>query len=273
MESRGQPSARAREQDDAFEQDIPPVIACARCGQVDCDGCAPPIAEARLLGDTEDTGMPWEREASLSHLLSSAFLSSEAFDQVFRGRGRTRIGRALSFALLAELLAVASFALPWAAGFFVLFPRMARSMAQSPLMWGFACLVLLGLVLLVVGIHWVWGLVLEWQVSRHTGERHTALGARFGLYACGWDLVTSPAGAVAAWLLYGRAQMFPRLRRAAAAPRASLRYYTETLRGLELSPAKEAIFRSFLLTSLAFLALVLVTLGVLLWSVLVHHVH
>lgn len=218
-----------------------------------------------------ESGVPWEREATLRHLFSSAFLSSEAFEPVFGGGDATRVGRALSFALLAEFVAVASFALPWAAAFFVLFPRMALNMVQSPLMWAFAGLVLFGIVLLVVGVHVIWGVVLEWQVSRHTGERRGALGARFGLYACGWDLVTSPAGALTAWLLYGRGQLLPRIKQATAAPRASLRYYTETVRGLELPAAKEAIFRSFVLTSLAFVVFVLLTLGLLVWSVLVFH--
>jgi hypothetical protein len=47
---------------------------------------------------------------------------------------------------------------------------------------------------MMVFLHGLHGLALDWAAARFGGRRR--LGLRFGLYSCGWDLATLPLGLV-----------------------------------------------------------------------------
>lgn len=108
------------------------------------------------------------------------------------------IGVALRFAVLAELLAVAGIFLaaipvvlafaPWLLELLTTDPWV-RSLTVRALVAGIP-----GLALLMVGIHASHGLGLSVGASRAGARGKPARGVRFGLYSCGWDLVTLPAG-------------------------------------------------------------------------------
>ncbi len=250
-----------------FDDDIPPAIACAVCGRPGCEGC-----EKVLSVETAST-LPWEDAAAQAPLLKSALFTVEHPDLAFGGVHPLSLGRALAFACLAELLAVSSFAVPWALGFLAVFSRLAMQMAKSPVVWLVAAIILASLVLLVVAIHLVWGIVLEWAIGRQTVPARYDQGVRFGLYACGWDLVTSPYCFFALLFTKGPGAAFTSLKRAAAAPRSSFNLYLERARGLDEAQARSAGRLSVIVTTLIFLLGVCLGFAALLWYLLFSNVY
>jgi hypothetical protein len=139
---------------------------------------------------------------------------------------------------MAEICAVGSYCLIWALGMFLAFPRLSAHMLQTRSVLFFSGSILMALIAFVVFVHALSGLVLEWAISR-TGEKPDyRLGLRFGLYACGWDLLTSPAGFV---LMLGDG-FKPALRavaQGARVPRRAVRFYLEERRGLDHQARKQ----------------------------------
>jgi hypothetical protein len=87
------------------------------------------------------------------------------------------------------------------------------------------------LVVAMVSVHAAHGLALDFA-ARRCGARKRGRGLRFGLYACGWDLITLPFGLITLALLEG----FPAARRAVplglTAPMQSAEAYLAGVHGL-----------------------------------------
>lgn len=150
--------------------------------------------------------------------------------------------RALGFAMLCELLAVASFTAVWALAFFVAVPAIARPMLTSPPILMLIFMILLGLSAFVVAIHAVWGIGLEWGIARAGGHSDMNRGIRFGLYACGWDLLTSPAGLCLQWRRSGLRRAASHVWAGTKAPRPSLLAYLDTCRQTTEREHKSAVW-------------------------------
>lgn len=150
-------------------------------------------------------------------------------DEVLAGR----ILPALAFALLAEVLAVASYAIPVVFGGQLLLVTLG---AASPA-WGLvrgvfgACL---GLGAFMVVLHVVWVAVLEVLLILRRRESQWGPAMLLGLYACGWDMVTSPGGVILGLPYGGWSRVGRLLRGATANPRAACLYYLVTTR--DVSP-------------------------------------
>lgn len=178
--------------------DVPAAVVCAHCGSPDCPGC---------LHDDEPTGasgivaiVPWERPGlgGPQRLWSTAKLSTLGAETFFAGLPDGEVAVALRFAVVAELLSVAGMCVvvvpvllafvPWV---FELLSRDAwfRELVLRALLVGIP-----GLALVMVGVHAVHGVSLDLGARRVGARAKPVRGLRFGLYSCGWDLVTLPAG-------------------------------------------------------------------------------
>ncbi|MBI4957422.1 MAG: hypothetical protein HY908_35770 [Myxococcales bacterium] len=196
------PPGRAEDAPDSELWVVPAAVLCAFCGQPDCAGCH---AEETRSGFVAI--VPWERPGKLwSRLWSTAGSATRSADTFFGALPDGPIAAALRFALLAELLAITSVALFLLPLFALALPSVAFDLLADP---GHRAAVLRGvclgiplLSLWMVGAHVLHGVALDAGARRLGGRRQRRRALRFGLYACGWDLMTGPLGALGT--LFGR---------------------------------------------------------------------
>lgn len=256
------PSLAPGSDDAIWDQDVPPVTACAHCGQALCDGCAPQELEqeASDVRPSARGALLWEqgtRGGYLRDLTLTALQTAHPDQTCFGQRKASSLLRALHFAFAAEALAITSFALPWALGFCALFPALALRLVRSPQALALGVLILAVLIVGVVILHVVWGAALEWAIARRGTPAVYALGQRFAYYACGWDLLSSPAGVllVSTYQDVGRARgaLFAGI----AVPRRALTAYLEQGRSISVERHRAIVRACFTLTSAAFFACLL----------------
>jgi hypothetical protein len=179
-------------------RDVPAIAVCAQCGDPSCPGHElyeqsgeRPIH--RLLS-WEDGETPPVRSLWKTAMTSASDL--ELWVRASRSTGNG-VGPAFTFALACELVAVAATCLPLA-------------MIGGALTWylthdAHAVLTVLALVarvaLVFVPTMIVIHLVYQWVIAREGSKLGTPISRaavmRAGLYACGWDLATGPAGILA----------------------------------------------------------------------------
>jgi hypothetical protein len=196
---------------DALE--VPAAVVCTRCGSGDCAGCSQ--TDHRASGVTAI--VPWERpgESFGARLYETALATTVGGEGFFLVLPDGSVAAALRFAALAEVLAVSSTACvltPLAVlGIPGLLERCLSSGGTRATVALATLVGVVGFTLLLVGAHAVHGLVLGRAVTR-------SRALRFGLYACGWDFGSSPAGfgwaawragGGAAWRLFGASLMSP----------------------------------------------------------------
>lgn len=227
------------------EVDIPPAIACATCGRPSCDGCEPQSD----MGPAPPSVLPWEEKGAERHqsLVETSELTATRPDLAFGKLTPGSTGRALSFALWCEGWAVGSFSLAWAAVFYALFPFVATNMASSPSVVLLATTILVALIIFVVLVHALWGVGLEWGIARAGRPASFNLGLRFGLYACGWDLLTSPAGFYFQARRLGLRGGLAAVRAGTKAPRPSIHAYLADCRRLSEDERRTAVWTAILL--------------------------
>lgn len=184
--------------------DVPAAVLCATCGQADCPGC--------LAASEHESGViaivPWERKGTLwTRLWSTATATTSGADAFFTLLPDGEISPAMRFAILAELLAVASMAaLLLPLGAFVL-PNLALHVIGDPgLRWAVLRWTALGVpavALWMVAAHVTHGAALDVGARRQGARPQRRRAVRFGLYACGWDLVSGPLGFVVTLASHG----------------------------------------------------------------------
>jgi hypothetical protein len=217
--------SNARFDDDPNDSfDVPAAVLCAFCGQADCQGCC--------AVDDQESGVvaivPWERPGAgtWSRMWSTASASTLGAETFFAALPDGELNPAVRFAVLAELLAVASMItllVPLAA---IALPGLTLELVSNPgmrmaaLRW-----ISLGVPLLaawMVVAHATHGAALDVGARRHGGRPQRRRALRFGLYACGWDLMTGPLGALMTLLSPGgRRAVGDLLSAATTAPRRS----------------------------------------------------
>jgi hypothetical protein len=234
----------------------PPVSFCATCGRTECAGCLPENVGAVPFG------LPWEQShaSALSRLWETATIGSLEPERTFAGLPEGRVAPALGFAFAAETLALGSVALCIVGSLALLAPATALELLDSrPVQVG-ASLALIGSILLMVALHALWGYCLEAGAQRGArtplGAASRAQGLRFGLYACGWDLLTSPAGVLHGLVSRGPLGLWSPLIAAARAPRAALHAYLGGCRALDAEARREALRRSTRTLAVALLILI-----------------
>lgn len=224
--------------------DVPAAVLCARCGQPDCAGCEDP--------ETEGSGVvaivPWERPGGTwQRLWATARATTLSADTFFAALPDGPVRPAAGFALLAELLAVSSMALFLIPIVAIAFPGLAAAIVSNPYLRGRVIFWLLvavpALSVWMAVAHAAHGYALDAGARRHGGRAQRRRAIRFGLYACGWDLMSGPLGAIAAAFSEGR-------KAASAALSASMRVPSRAtialLQGVyALAPANAARARRF----------------------------
>ncbi|HEY2406983.1 MAG TPA: hypothetical protein VGI10_13325 [Polyangiaceae bacterium] len=233
--------------------DVPAAVVCAACGDPACLGCSTDEA-------TYPSGIvaivPWERSGTpvLARMWHTAKLATTQSSSFFGALPDGDLASALVFALLAETLAVSGLLVCLAGTALLVLPELLHVLRGDPRLLtsivrgAFGCL--FGLVVMMVGIHSAHGFALDFVANRRT-VRKRARGLRFGLYACGWDLVTLPAGLLALALLDG-----PRAARRAfplglTAPMQAAEAYLVGVRGIALEQARVVARRATMFTGLA----------------------
>jgi hypothetical protein len=113
----------------------------------------------------------------------------------------------MRFAVLAELLAVGSFFLVLAPIAALALPTLAMEIVESPpLRWSALRWVGLGVPLLALWMvlaHVTHGAALDAGARREGARPQRRRAVRFGLYACGWDLMSGPLGGMVMLVAHG----------------------------------------------------------------------
>jgi len=251
---------RARD-DSAFDLiDVPATVVCAGCGDPACAGC---VLEERTNQSGVVAIIPWERPGLgfWRRLWQTSTLATVHARTFFGALPEGDVSTALAFALVSETLAVgglaagaallAPFFLPSLPGLLVEDPALRKAVVRG------ASAGILLLVLAMVGLHAIHGLALD-AAARRYGGRRFGRGLRFGLYACGWDLITLPLGLLVTALSSG----FAAARRAAplglTAPAQASEAFLIGMHGLSPAVARLAARRAGYLTIIP----VLLTLAV-----------
>ena len=211
---------------DRDDEGIPPVALCVRCGQGACAGCSPPSPPSPARLPWEDSPHPW-----VDRLWQTALSGSTEPERVFGELGSGRVTPALGFALLAESLALGSLVLVGGAVLWLISPELARQLLRDPEAMTAAGGLLAGSVLVMLVLHVLWGVSLDVGAGYGRGRIDVRHGARFGLYACGWDLMTSPIGLFWSLLVAGPLAGFGPVGAAARAAWPAQRAYLEACRG------------------------------------------
>jgi len=227
--------------EDALDRfDVPAAILCAYCGQADCEGC---------LADGDHSGVvaivPWERAGGLwTRLWSTATLTTTSAESFFAALPSGQLGSALRFAVLAELLAISTIAAVVAGLVAALLPELTYHAVLDPalrlaVLRGLA-LGIPGFTLWMVGAHCLHGWALDRGARLNGGARRSRQAIRFGLYACGWDLMASPVGAVATLFTKGLSATAALVGLAVRAPREACRSLLRGVYGLDEPSAARA---------------------------------
>lgn len=212
--------------------DWPPVVSCSRCGQRECSDLQCVVRAA-----APEHALPWECGGRAWHvrLWQTAVATTLEPERSFGVLPPAGLGKALLFGTLCEAIAIGSFA-ALALPLSVMFPNLARELWHSEQARAWLLGLLLGAVLLMLGLHLVWGICTE--LGAYTDQRRPriVLGMRFGLYACGCDLLASPAGLLIGTATAGLRNAWRQVALAAYAPRPTLAAYA---RGRGFSRAAE----------------------------------
>jgi len=244
-------TATAATSDDApasrDDLDIPALALCLVCGRSDCSGCAEEAP--RAIPST-----PWETPGGprLRRLWQTARLATVDGETFFGGLGDGSVSRALSFAFVCELLAIASLALSWIPVVYAFVPGFVESVLHDVehrrLVLAFLAASVPALALVMVALHVSWALGLEVGLRVAGAEARAAHCLRYALYSCGWDLVTSPFGFGAGIVTGGWSGATSELRAAVRIPRTATRAYLGRARRASEGTAKRAVVIAVALT-------------------------
>ncbi len=202
------PSGRPPHDDSLFDfVEVPATVVCATCGDPGCAGCAP---DDRTNASGVIAIIPWERPGLgfFRRLWQTSTLATVHARTFFGALPDGDVSPALAFALVCETIAVTGLGLAGGLLALVFLPSLPRLMLQDPEL---RRLVLRGtvsgifvLMFAMVSVHAAHGIALD-IAARRFGGRRPGRGLRFGLYACGWDLITLPFGLLTTALVEGLA--------------------------------------------------------------------
>jgi hypothetical protein len=225
--------------------EVPAAVVCATCGMPEC-GCAAerPSAFSGVLAI-----VPWERPGGtvLSRLWATAKLATLSPAPFFSTLPAGKIAPALVFGAVAELLAALGLAATLGAAGLLALPALGPHLLENLSLqrallrgaaWGVpllaACMVLL---------HAGHGWALD-AAARREGSRQPGRGLRFGLYGCGWDLVTLPLGLLSLMLTDGLGTALRHSARGLTAPTAASLAYLTHVHRLDQPEAQRATRRA-----------------------------
>jgi hypothetical protein len=192
---------------DELDGDVPAAVLCAFCGRGDCTGCGGADEQASGIVAI----VPWERPGAgmWSRLFATAKLTTVGAESFFSALPDGEASPALRFAVVAELLAVGSMMSVLVALAALALPTLALAVVESPALRATAlrwfAVGVPALALWMVAAHATHGAALDSGARRQGARPQRRRAVRFGLYACGWDLMAGPLGALYALFTGGRA--------------------------------------------------------------------
>lgn len=240
--------------------EVPATVVCAVCGTPDCVGCA-------TFEITNASGVvaiiPWERPGVgfFRRLWQTATLTTAHARSFFGSLPDGDISPAFAFALVCESFAVTGLGVIGALLGLAFLPELPHLMIDDPLLRRAVVRgTVSGIVMLMfamVSVHAAHGVALD-LAARRLGGRSKGRGLRFGLYACGWDLITLPFGLLTTALVDGAGAA----RRAAplglTAPLQAAEAYLTGLHGLSQETARIAARRAAYFTAIPLLMILAV---------------
>lgn len=242
--------------------DLPAAVVCATCGESDCPGCALELARDTQSGLV--VFVPWERpQASLwSRFWTTSRLTTESAETFFSSMPDGPVSPALSYALLAEALAVGTTVLAWTGlgvgTMYALLPTftghiLASSAGRAGLvrMSGVAWIAFTVVLLLAHVSH---GYFLDREACRVGATSKASRAFRFGFYAAGWDVAQSPIGFAAMLLTRGPRAFSDAFKHATTTPGRATTALLRGVYGLDgvlLATVKRRSMRSTMVTSVA----------------------
>jgi hypothetical protein len=189
-------SARDEESFDSSPElsDVPAAVVCVHCLSADCMGC-----ETEELRSGIVQIVPWEREGGLlGRLWNTSYLSSHEAAAFFAHLPDGPIGPALRFAMVAELASSAAMILFTSLGISAFAPHAVWGLLTEPgtRAWVIKLLVvgIPALATLLVGAHAAHGIWIDKGARKVGAPSSRSRALRFGLYACGWDIIIGPIG-------------------------------------------------------------------------------
>jgi hypothetical protein len=211
------PASQDLDDESVDSVDVPAAVICAWCGRGDCAGCA----KERAGSSGVIAIVPWERPLSAwpGRFFATVHATTKGAESFFRTLPDGPLSSAFSFAVLAEILAVASTAAviaPLAVlGIPGLLLRFLSDGGTRLAVLASTAVGVLGFTVLLVAAHALHGIMLAPKIAR-------TRGLRFGFYACGWDFGSSPAGVVAGTYAEGLRSGFTLLGASVIAPGRSI---------------------------------------------------
>jgi hypothetical protein len=244
--------------DSAFDLiEVPAAVVCAACGNPDCSGCG---VEEPTNASGVVAIIPWERPgvALLRRLWQTSYLATTHARTFFGSLPDGDMSAALAFALVCETVAVSGLGL-CAFGLALAFLPDLPSLLLGDHALRMAVIrgVSFGGLLLVaamVSVHAVHGLALDFA-ARRNGGRKRGRGLRFGLYACGWDLITLPLGLLTLALLEGISSAKRAVPLGLTAPLKSAEAYLTGVHGLAPETARAVARRAARFTAVPLLTI------------------
>lgn len=187
--------------------DVPAAVVCAFCGDADCPGCRDHLEDLSRSGIV--SVVAWERAGVpvLARLWSTARSTTRDAEGFFELLPDGPLMPAFRFAALCEILASAAAFVSFLAVAAVIAPEWLQHLALDPRARSVALrVIVLGLPAfagMLVVAHAAHGLSIDAGATRNGAQSARSRALRFGLYACGWDLVMGPLGAVVVALKEG----------------------------------------------------------------------
>jgi hypothetical protein len=224
--------------------DVPAAVVCASCGDPGCPGCCD--ARASLSASGVIAIIPWERpgRSMLAQLWNTARLATSSCETFFGSLPDGSVAWALRFAVLAELLAIAGLGAALLPLFLLVAPELLTALLHEPELRSvalrFVAAGLPALAAIMVGIHALHGYSLDIAARRAGCARQTSRSLRFGMYACGWDLVTLPAGLAIVAVMDGLGAVRAALPLGWTAPARAAHAYLRSAYRLDEAKARQA---------------------------------
>ncbi len=253
----------------AFDlSEVPATVVCATCGLPECN-CEVdrPSAFSGVVAI-----VPWERPGGtlLSRLWATAKLGTLSPGAFFAALPPGGVAAPLLFAVLSETLSALGLCATFAGLAALIVPALASALLQDPALsglllrgvaWGVP-----GLALAMVLLHVAHGAALD-AAARREGSRQSGRGLRFGLYACGWDLVTLPLGLLLLTLTDGPVTALRHSARGLTAPNSAALAYLAHVHHFERDVATRVSRRAVGMVFLPMVALIVLGFALgLLWA-------
>lgn len=252
-------AAEVRSEEPSLELiDVPAAVVCAHCGAPDCPGCLG--ADEPTHGSGVVAIVPWERPdgSPTSRFWQTAKLATLESQPFFTALPEGAVGPAITFAVLAEMLAVSSIVVVLGAAALALVPNLPALFVSDPGLrrWVISSVAWMvpGLALAMVALHALHGHALDIAARRAGSTRKKPRGVRFGLYSCAWDFVTLPVGWVSLLLDEGLGAAAKALPLALSVPGRASRAYLRGFHRLDEASARRASHGAVLLAGAVALA-------------------